>query len=513
MRSEYLLIRAALFILIVGVGYGARAADSSPCCDCPIPSVGIFDFTHFDSNDRSDGANWPDALRGFLEGYAPVVRQDAVCSLHFTSLALGAKYKDLVKDGRNPGNQAARGDFDYLLQGKILGTEGHYDLKVILADGTTAEHIWEVNEIFTSAADAKTAGINNGHNFADMFDKICDYWRKKREENTENAVEPRITIKPQKEKTNVGEPVSVEVTALDCDHSVLKGRKITLSSEHGTFAPQTVTTDADGKATATFKPSKAGIGTIQAEINYTSIVKHKPKRAHGWKQIQIGDPPSGVWRITINVTEEVTSRQDFHKSEDGTTQDKTGTKSVRSTASLTLLEGSDFDPTFKKFNSGELMSFGGGGEFSHLVRQRNETSGEDTYRLFVLREDGGGTLNRTDMNAFSFEVGPDKAWINGTVPLTGSYDDFTYSVESGSDPCCVRQEQTVDETQAIEFGYGSDKVEIAVTPQDAKAGTYVFHLDKTETLETKETGETEKRTRTGTIILQRLTRSQAPSQR
>ena len=103
----------------------------------------------------------------FLAAYKPEVSNDPLCTVHFTSVTLGDQYKDFVKGGFDPGNQAVKGDFDYVLAAKVtVGDAGRMLLKVVLADGTTVEHIWESNASFTSEADAAAAGAQAAAGFA-----------------------------------------------------------------------------------------------------------------------------------------------------------------------------------------------------------------------------------------------------------------------------------------------------------------------------------------------------------
>lgn len=499
----------------------ARAQQSSSCCKCPIPSVGIFDFTQNISpftdtppnNDYSalDFKPWNDAQKGFLEGYLPEVKTDVLCSLHFTSITLGDNYKELVASGLNLGNRAAMGDFDYVLAGKVNGIEGNYTLKVALVDGTNKEKVAETQTNFVSASEAKVAGQRAATQMLPLYEKICDFWRKKREENTENAVHPTILIKPQKDKVNVGDSISVEINLLDCDKSPLKNRKVHLSSEYGAFTPADVTTDASGKATVQFKATKAEyIGTLNAEHIYKNIVKHKSENVQAFKAVEIKDPPSGVWRVNLNISEEDRVVTDFSKSDEDSRSETHEVKVVRRNASLMFFVKGEYDSYFRKFSGGEILAFGGGGNFSTANRLTISSQNPLGSSWQLVKFEGGGVLDREDFKGFSFEVAPDKASVSGTVPFVGKYDDYSYSIHSGSTPCCVTQQQTVDETAAIGFGFGNDQIEIPVTPQDLKNGIFTFRLDKTETENFADRGETDTRTRSGTITLEQLKRSQTP---
>ncbi len=523
-KIEAMKIAWRLFAVIVIAFVGATNvahAQRSACCNCPNPNVGVFDFIQNisppgmqtpENRSNLDYRNWNDARQGFLEGYQPEVKNDPVCSVYFTSITLGEQYKEIVTGGFDPGNAAVRGDFDYVLSGLVTFDQGNYLLKVKLADGTTAEKVWETTEMFASDSEAKEAGRHVAARMLPLFGKICDFWSKKREENTENAVHPQIQVKPSKEKINVDESTVIEITALDCDNSPLKNRKVNLSSDNGTFSPQTVTTDGSGKAAAQFKATKPGLGTLSARLEYISIVKHKPAKADGYKAIQIGDPPSGVWRVVLDISEEDSITTDLQKSDDSSVSKSHGTQVVHRGANLTFFIKGKYDAYLHKFNGNEILAFGGGGEYTLAEFNAKSEKSSLSSRFAWYKYKGQGSLDRANFHVFSFEVAPDRAWVNGTVPLVGSVQNDSYSVEVGAIPCCVSQHQTQEiESHSIEFGSGSDTVEIKLMPQSAKDGVYKFILDKIGTENNPDSGTTETRKRTGTITLEQLKRSQTPS--
>src|SRR5262249_2519250 len=143
---------------------------------------------------------WSDAVSGFIAGAGSA--NSGGCSVALTEFSL------------IPGEDRAAGglDYDYLLDVEVRSAGNEYSLMVSLQDGTTYEQISQVTQSFTSSAGAGAAGRQAATSFGSLFDRICDYWKKKRDENTENAVKPKLTIKPAQEKMNVGDSTSVEIT-------------------------------------------------------------------------------------------------------------------------------------------------------------------------------------------------------------------------------------------------------------------------------------------------------------
>jgi hypothetical protein len=89
------------------------------------------------------------------------------------------------------------------------------------------------------------------------MEKIRDFEKRKRDEVPEIVIDANgkgaeLEIKPEKEKVKAGKSTKVEIKLIDCDGVPIKDMNVTLTAEGGSFDPEKVKTDGDGKAESKF---------------------------------------------------------------------------------------------------------------------------------------------------------------------------------------------------------------------------------------------------------------------
>ena len=99
----------------------------------------------------------------------------------------------------------------------------------------------------------------------------------------------------------VGENVSMTVTLLDGAGKAIANQSVTVKSSLGNPVPATISTNASGLATLTFKPTVSGTDMITVEAQGASAVKSLPVSAINFA---FKSPPSGD-RVLINACREV----------------------------------------------------------------------------------------------------------------------------------------------------------------------------------------------------------------
>jgi hypothetical protein len=326
------------------------------------------------------------------------------------------------------------------------------------------------------------------------------------------AVHAKLKITPSRNKMNVGEQQSVEIFAHDCDGEdhPLKNRKIKLKSDNGTFSPAEVTTGADGKVKATFTAQKKGLADLEAIYYPYTTVTHHQSGAHDNAHVQIGDPPSGVWQVDIEVTDNDFDDTVSSKTAGDEHHAKNDHQSIKRAAHVTLWVRQSTDDTGNPHGSEVIAASGSGifnfsSTFYHL-----DTSPGCTQRVNGVHN-AEGRFTR-DETVFAFDIYPDHANVNGTIRLNGSGADDTWHFESCADPPNVHQHGDENDVgYPVEFGYGSDQLDAPQTAQTRSSKVFKFDLNKHETETNAETGNTTTRDRTGTITLRPLTVSQTPA--
>ena len=147
----------------------------------------------------------------------------------------------------------------YLVSGEInkLQFDGSYQIWVFIQAAGTMDMVVQAKATY----DFSISGAQNGKNIAQqlmpLMQHIRDFEKTKRDEDSEVVVAPdgkgaELEINPEKEKIKGGENTKVEIKLIDCDGVPIKDMDVTLTGVGGSFNPEKVKTDGDGKAESKF---------------------------------------------------------------------------------------------------------------------------------------------------------------------------------------------------------------------------------------------------------------------
>jgi hypothetical protein len=474
----------------------------SGCDRCPVPNVTLVPFGLAPSVGHAfDEAS----LLGFSSAafFTGIGEADPKASC--ITLTENTAYNPGPDGAPEMGDMEAAAGGDYIIIGKIIrSTTGTgYGLLVGLQDATTRENVTRnITVEFTDPYKVTDIARAIAAQYAPMIDKIRDFQKKKRDESNDLAIKAMLKVTPSKQKMNVGETQSVEVFVYDCDGEdhPLKNRKLTLRSDNGTFSPAEVTTGPDGKVKSTFTAQKKGLGPLIANYPYTSVT-HNQKTAAGHANIQIGDPPSGVWEATIDVEQRDTTSS-VKKDADSSQNDH---QSISREAHLTVwIQTEDRDG---QVYGTQVLAVSGDATYDFLSSYQHATYGRCPGRSSG-RIIGNGVLSQTDL-VFQITVDTEKANINGTIPIAGSSDDHSWWRAACQTPASGSQHQTLEhEGYAVELRYGSDQLDAPQTAATKQSRTFKFSLDKHD--HDGSGDSVSNYDRTGTITLRPLTVSQTP---
>jgi hypothetical protein len=210
-------------------------------------------------------------------------------------------------------------NIEYFISGLIAKqkSDNTYVIKAYIQTGGTGETV----VASTSTYDFSISGAQNGKKVAQdlmpLMQHIRDFEKRKRDEDKEVVIAPDgkgavKEIKPEKEIIMVGEPTKVEIKLIDCDGVPIKDMDVTLTSEAGSFAPEKVKTDRDGKAKSEFTAEcNPGKSTLTMEFKARFPYSNTKDEFGETKGINIT-----CWDATLELKKQVTKEIVKNKSED-----------------------------------------------------------------------------------------------------------------------------------------------------------------------------------------------------
>ncbi len=150
-------------------------------------------------------------------------------------------------------------ELQYVVSGSIEKgiTDGVYIIKAFVETNETAERVVEATATYDFSISGAQNGVNIAQQLMPLMQHIRDFEKRKRDEDPEIVVsaigEGSINeLKLEKEKLKGGESTKAEIKIIDCDGVPTKDMDVTLLGEGGSFNPEKVKTDADGKAESKF---------------------------------------------------------------------------------------------------------------------------------------------------------------------------------------------------------------------------------------------------------------------
>ncbi len=150
-------------------------------------------------------------------------------------------------------------ELQYLVSGSIEkgSSDGIYVIKAFVETNETAERVVEVSANYDFSISGAQNGINLAQQLMPLMQHLRNFEKRKRDEDPEIIVsaigDGSINeLKLEKEKLKGGETTKAEIKIIDCDGIPTKDMDVKLMGEGGSFNPEKVRTDKNGKAESVF---------------------------------------------------------------------------------------------------------------------------------------------------------------------------------------------------------------------------------------------------------------------
>lgn len=278
-------IHAILTLIITFTNFSALSAQN--CGDCPKRHVILYDLDIQvpRPGDPVKILQWQQLFRAaFIVADVAVNDPTGGCLNFFDGTLVDREghISDTVVFGLTHTNIAPQGEVsgsDYLISGAITGNEGAYTMTVNLETACSREIVTSGSTNFSSAGQAPDIAHTLALQvFSQVASTIEQFEINKRNADTEVArdvQDGQLVLKPSKRMASRAETVPVQITLVDCDGTPLANRIIRLQdprneSENGAFSTQTVKTDANGIANASFLTGlMPGMAIVRVMYAYT----------------------------------------------------------------------------------------------------------------------------------------------------------------------------------------------------------------------------------------------------
>ncbi len=266
-------MKTLIFILVTIIVYSNLILPQGwECKECPKRDLAIFDLDIFQREppEPGSGLNEADWLEMFMVAggildafFNEDPSRDCLNFFDGQMVTINEWGEDNYTHGSTslslPPPSGMSENIEYLVTGLIAKqiSDGVYVIKAFVQTGGTGETVVEA----TAPYDFSVSGTQNGKNIAQqlmpLMEKIRDFEKRKRDEVPEIVIDANgkgaeLEIKPEKEKVKGGKSTKVEIKLIDCDGVPIKDMNVTLTAEGGSFDPEKVKTDGDGKAESKF---------------------------------------------------------------------------------------------------------------------------------------------------------------------------------------------------------------------------------------------------------------------
>jgi len=266
-------MRTILFLFIATIiNSNQTKSQGWECQDCPKRDLAFFDLNVWQREPPPPGsgldqADWLEMFMvadGILDGlFNDDASKDCINFYDGQMLLLNEWGKDNYTHGSTnlslPPPAGMSEDLEYFVSGQIdkRKSDGVYFIQAFVKASGTMDIVVEA----TAPYDFSISGAQNGKNIAQqlmpLMQHIRNFEKKKRNDDAEVVIDPNgkgadVELKPEKEKLKGGESTKVEVKLIDCDGVPIKDMSVTLFGEGGSFDPEKVTSDKDGKAESEF---------------------------------------------------------------------------------------------------------------------------------------------------------------------------------------------------------------------------------------------------------------------
>jgi hypothetical protein len=164
-----------------------------------------------------------------------------------------------------PPKDTIRENFDYIVYGTVSNAAAPV-LILKLETAGSRELVKSDTVSLVNGFDPAAAGKLAAKGFGSIYDTIIAFEKKVRAQSGLYAIAPKVTLTAEKTVVKKGEVVPVTVKAMDCDSVALGNWTITFQASGGTVTPSTVTTDAQGIATALFNAGDMSIPAVVTAV-------------------------------------------------------------------------------------------------------------------------------------------------------------------------------------------------------------------------------------------------------
>ena len=189
---------------------------------------------------------------------------------------------------------------EYLVWGELDSSGGKYHFHVYLEDGYSRDRIASGEADFTKVSQADSAANKAVSAIEPVFGQIRVYQLALRDSIPDMALKPDITVSPSQTDLSGNQTIPVTFQVKDCDGSPLKNVSLTIGATQGNFDNSTVTTDANGQATANYTANNVtAVGTLTAFYYPYITPTRKQKSASGSAIVYINNPNTKVWEMNV----------------------------------------------------------------------------------------------------------------------------------------------------------------------------------------------------------------------
>jgi alpha-1,2-mannosyltransferase len=305
-RAKVVSVLALALVGGLAVLVPARSLASGLSGDqCPTPTVSIFDLAVPAASGHQDVEHL--VLQSSSAGLSQVLIDDDPSHSQIQYLdyqvAQGAQNGKPIKIGAPdlpPGGPLE--GVDYLVEGAITGGPGAYTVSVSLEDAVTRAVIATGSATFATAEQGLAATEQAARQLTPALNEIRAYQQRLRDAGGNVAILAALAVTPERQSVKVGESTPVKLALGDCDGQPLKDRTLELRASGGTLTPATVTTDAQGLATVTFRARRRGVAKVIADYGPYTTVTHKPNMAQGEALVNVSDPLTDKYVIETNAS-------------------------------------------------------------------------------------------------------------------------------------------------------------------------------------------------------------------
>lgn len=327
-----------LLMCFLSAYFFISTVSSQDCGECSRPRVALYDFQMNVARPDSveEIIKWMDLFWVGIKTRSIVKSGETRgCILWLDGAMINANTLQggKLKWGQEYCNIPAAGiiNTDYILWGSISGSNGSYIAQLVFETGESRETVRTESVSFVAGGE-EAAGEQLAAQFGSIMQVIRDFEIYKRDNFNDVAIRDtwtktsseEIIVTPEKKTVNVGETINVDISLIDCDGVPLKNRTIHLEAttfeginlsgpQNGSFDKSTVTTDADGKASAQFTTDGPGVAVVRVSFpHYKPVGRIDAYIGEAYLNVPAESVEfTGIWKFESSITGDTTWTQSF----------------------------------------------------------------------------------------------------------------------------------------------------------------------------------------------------------